>query len=270
MNKSDLNKHSLSYVQQAYEMEALWTANNIAAPDRERIVFTADKVPADVESVLDVGCGGGIFVNYLKKTRRFQRICGSDRSETALKFVETEKVLSDVSTLPFADREFDLVSCLEVLEHVPYSDYEKTLEQLCRISNKYILLSVPNKENLRKSLESCPICYTRFSPDFHVRSFDYSSLNKLLSEYNFDCTEAFFIYKSVRHIGLDWLQKFRATAKLRWYAVCPVCGYSKNQGTNREQARTDVQKSIIKQFIKKLWPKTYRYRWIGALYTRKV
>jgi SAM-dependent methyltransferase len=45
--------------------------------------------------------------------------------------------------LPFAEREFDLVSAIEVLEHVP--DPERTLAEMCRCAERHLLVSVPRE-----------------------------------------------------------------------------------------------------------------------------
>ncbi len=45
--------------------------------------------------------------------------------------------------MPYKDKEFDLVLCTEVLEHL--EDPKRALKELIRVSNKYLVLSVPNE-----------------------------------------------------------------------------------------------------------------------------
>jgi hypothetical protein len=45
--------------------------------------------------------------------------------------------------LPFADREFDMVSALELLEHVP--EPERTLREMSRCAQRHLLVSVPRE-----------------------------------------------------------------------------------------------------------------------------
>jgi hypothetical protein len=45
--------------------------------------------------------------------------------------------------LPFADRTFDLVSCLDVLEHVPGARRTALLSELCRVSAAVVVLAAP-------------------------------------------------------------------------------------------------------------------------------
>jgi SAM-dependent methyltransferase len=52
-------------------------------------------------------------------------------------------VQGDVRYLPFADRSFDIVICLEVLEHLEKTDGEKLLKELERVAAKQLILSTP-------------------------------------------------------------------------------------------------------------------------------
>ncbi len=45
--------------------------------------------------------------------------------------------------LPFADGAFDVVLCLDVLEHVPAEERERLLDELARVSRRFILLAAP-------------------------------------------------------------------------------------------------------------------------------
>jgi ubiquinone/menaquinone biosynthesis C-methylase UbiE len=45
--------------------------------------------------------------------------------------------------LPFASGEFDLVSAIEVLEHLP--DPEQTLSEMARCAERHLLVSVPHE-----------------------------------------------------------------------------------------------------------------------------
>jgi ubiquinone/menaquinone biosynthesis C-methylase UbiE len=49
----------------------------------------------------------------------------------------------DVTTLTFADRSFDVVTMLEVLEHIPNT--EEALAEVCRVARRCVIFSVPSK-----------------------------------------------------------------------------------------------------------------------------
>lgn len=85
---------------------------------------------------------------------------------------------------PFKNESFDLVTSLEVLEHLPQEDFKRGISELQRVSKKYILITVPNEGDLERSLVMCPKCYCWFNPYFHMRSFNKKSLQNLFEKFN--------------------------------------------------------------------------------------
>ena len=73
--------------------------------------------------VLDVGCGGGILAESM--ARRGARVTGIDLSEKALRVAELHLLESKLdvryekSAVEDVTGEFDAVTCMELLEHVP-------------------------------------------------------------------------------------------------------------------------------------------------------
>ncbi len=69
--------------------------------------------------VLDVGCGTGLNMHYLSK---FGQVSGVDLSPTALKFCQerghTRLVQAPLERLPFSKASFDLVTALDIIEHI--------------------------------------------------------------------------------------------------------------------------------------------------------
>jgi len=49
----------------------------------------------------------------------------------------------DVTALPFADRSFPVVSCIDVLEHLAVTDREKAVGELVRVARQAVLVSFP-------------------------------------------------------------------------------------------------------------------------------
>jgi 2-polyprenyl-3-methyl-5-hydroxy-6-metoxy-1,4-benzoquinol methylase len=103
-----------------------------------------------------VGCGEGFLLNYLPA--QVENYLGIDYSEEAIRLAKDPKVSrsqdpkkiisikfqkESVYELPFADNSFDLVTCLEVLEHL--ENYEKAMQEIKRVAKKYVILSVPHE-----------------------------------------------------------------------------------------------------------------------------
>lgn len=81
--------------------------------------------------------------------------------------------------LPFKDKTFDYVFCLEVLEHI-HSPF-KVLSELKRVSKRYIILSVPNPYHYRDVVKH----FLRM-PDRqgHINSFIYSNVWRQCKDLN--------------------------------------------------------------------------------------
>ncbi|MGI4789635.1 MAG: class I SAM-dependent methyltransferase [Janthinobacterium lividum] len=70
--------------------------------------------------ILDIGCGTGKMLDDLKP---FGEVIGADFSPEALQFcvtrgVPAELARADVRRLPFADSSFDVVTAMDIIEHI--------------------------------------------------------------------------------------------------------------------------------------------------------
>ncbi|MEA2467260.1 MAG: hypothetical protein QOJ57_1386 [Thermoleophilaceae bacterium] len=99
-------------------------------------------------SVLDVGCGEGIGTVRMAKVLPEARVVGLDVAHPGLleewktrQHERIEFVSGSAYDLPFADDSFDLVSAIEVFEHLERP--EQALGEMARVSRRGILLSVP-------------------------------------------------------------------------------------------------------------------------------
>lgn len=101
-----------------------------------------------INSVLDVGCGEGFTMKRLKKAKIGKSWEGVEYLDRAIEIgkklhPDLRIVKGDIYRLPYQGNSFDLVVCTEVLEHLEFP--KKALRELVRVSEKYILLSVPNE-----------------------------------------------------------------------------------------------------------------------------
>lgn len=97
--------------------------------------------------VLDAGCGEAfVLKSLLDSGRNLESLTGIDISKKAInmakKMVPQARFgVMDIRNIESDDNHFDLVLCLETIEHI--KNPEKALREIVRVSNKYILLSVP-------------------------------------------------------------------------------------------------------------------------------
>jgi len=281
-------QHLLPFEQQHYEFRQIWDDDWFPEEDYDRVRKLAKLVPHETKTLLDVGCGNGLFLNFLKSEYpgSFSSLVGVDRSETALGHVRTEKRCATIDSLPFEEGQFDTVTCMEVLEHLPLPIYAKGVSEVARVARQSIVVCVPYKQNLKQSLCECPECRTRFNPDLHVRSFDEHALRCLFLAHSFRMT-------GIQHIGAQVVrydQKYRAHLRSVFdrspmscpsHAICPVCGFCDEQKLDqdlaaRKHARRVASASLgearklsrIRAFIDSILPKRTNYRWIAATYVR--
>lgn len=103
-------------------------------------------------SVLEVGCGEGIVLGYLAERLPRARVDGVELFAPALDRARARSpgatlVRGDACALPVRSRSYDLVVCLEVLEHLP--DPDRALREVARVSRRACLLSVPHEPFFR-------------------------------------------------------------------------------------------------------------------------
>jgi len=147
----------------------------------DKIQTILELIPDDVKNILDVGCGNGAITNVLAEK---YNITGLDRSKEALNYVKTNKILASSDAIPFPDKKFDLVFSSELLEHLESETLEKTINEIRRLTNKYLLLSVPNDENPDKLSIQCPNCKFEYNRPNHINNFDANNLTALFPDFN--------------------------------------------------------------------------------------
>nr|RAW03649.1 methyltransferase [Aerococcus urinae] len=130
--------------------------HDIAYHDRARIdIF--DLLPDNCSRVLEVGVGTGATIAALKNVRKVAFTAGMELSEIAGASASAhvnEVLIGDVekTSIPSHWRDFDLILCLDVLEHLvdPWHVVERLHERLA--PNGAILASIPNVNHMSVSL----------------------------------------------------------------------------------------------------------------------
>lgn len=274
-----------NYQALAYELPEIWEDAWFTEADHERLRCSVQLVPALARTLLDVGCGNGLFLRALAadRTRTFDRLAGLDRSEAALAHLPTEKYAAPIDALPFSAREFEIVTCMEVLEHLSVDSYPRALDELSRVAGQHLLITVPYRQDLEASLSKCPQCHARFNPDFHVRSFDEDVLRDLFATRGFQQVSCTRLGETVLYLDQVIRQRLNALRQPRQvlspYGICPVCGFHDaallRAALERRRAEAAVatappQPSRLRRLLAPMIPVQRRYRWACALYRRST
>jgi len=263
-----------------YEQSALWERDLYEdAHEAARITDVIAAIPPDTRSILDAGCGNGAFLNRLldQPPGRFERLAGLDASMEALKHVRTERRPGSVSELPFDDSSFDLVTAMEVLEHLPQPDFQAAIKEIRRVSRRYILVTVPNAQNLAQALVMCPMCCCCFNPAFHVRSFDADGLRDLfagcrplrIAEIGPRSRRRLY-GRTLRHA----LRLFSGSCPPRATAVCPQCGFQQGDDTTCTARSPGIARPVaralltLNRLVTEFAPRRSVSTWLLALYEK--
>ncbi len=102
--------------------------------------------------LLDIGSGRGAFLWPLLNTFPWLPITAVDTLDYRVADLQAvhdggvaalSAAYGDATRLPFGDGQFDVVTLLEVLEHIP--DTSAALSEVCRVARRFVVLSVPSK-----------------------------------------------------------------------------------------------------------------------------
>ena len=129
--------------------EKFQTGNPVVRRLIDRFFGKVESVVAPLApaSVLDAGCGEGETLERLGGLLT-GTVTGVDLNPDSVEFAARRIPsgtfqVGDLTDLPFEDDSFDLVLCLEVLEHIP--DPAPALAELSRVCRRDIVLSVPSE-----------------------------------------------------------------------------------------------------------------------------
>jgi SAM-dependent methyltransferase len=106
-----------------------------------------ERLPEDAE-LLDVGAGEGVLVDRYRA--RGRHIIGVDTN-----YDSSTVKKADLLSLPFPEESFDVVVCLDVLEHIGLLDQSRALREIHRVLKNCgtLLLSVPNLAHLHSRVK---------------------------------------------------------------------------------------------------------------------
>jgi 2-polyprenyl-3-methyl-5-hydroxy-6-metoxy-1,4-benzoquinol methylase len=140
------------------------------------------------DSILDVGCGEGVLTEQWARAIE-GRVVGIDLDDPKLREEWERRSLPNLEfrtglgdSLPYAKGEFEAVTAMEVLEHVP--DPEAVLAEMSRVTSRWLLVSVP-REPLWRALNMARGAYLRDlgNTPGHLNHWSKRSFARLLGRY---------------------------------------------------------------------------------------
>ena len=137
LQKQDIKRvqEQESFVSSAFNVTSSVVTDTLSYMDRKYIKELEKILPKDkVIKVLDVGCGKGVIINYLKKSYPKISFYGIDP------VFESENISQGtIYNIEFEDDSFDLVMSFEVLQHTYIEDALKELNRVTKKGGKLII-----------------------------------------------------------------------------------------------------------------------------------
>lgn len=120
----------------------------------KKVVYIIGKMLRDIPrqdvkvKLLDAGCGEGFISNLLYNQFDNIEITGLEYNAEAVEYAASKNpdihfVKGDIYKMPFETASFDIVLCMEVLEHLEKP--EQAVKELRRVGNSAMLLTVPHE-----------------------------------------------------------------------------------------------------------------------------
>lgn len=214
--------------------------------EQDRVNRTVGCVPRDVKTVLEIGCGDGRIASPLATRADVTVVEYSLSTLRRCPSQGLKRVQATGPCLPFADHSFDLVLCCEVLEHLPESMFQSTLEEMRRTSRRYVVVSVPLNENLLEEAALCPWCGELSHRYGHVRSFDRSRFVALLPGFSLAFVSTF----GPSSTWIKWMIKLRGATE--GGMTCLKCGTTSQSKPSSSKQRTldRIHANLIRRWHK--------------------
>ncbi|MBW7888003.1 MAG: methyltransferase domain-containing protein [Bacteroidetes bacterium] len=129
------------------------------------------------KQILDFGCAIGNYSLHL--SGKGYVTTGVDINEQYVKIAQSRGVnaLHITGKTPFADKSFDTVIILEVLEHL--SDPDIVLQEAKRLAKNNVLITTPNCNKI-KELRNVGLLFEHFADKDHRNFFTQETMHELL------------------------------------------------------------------------------------------
>lgn len=123
-------------------------------------------------NILEVGAGNKTVSNYLRHHGYFVDTCDNSKELSP-------DYQADIKNLPFKNDSYDAILACEILEHLPIEDFEIALEQLYRVTKRYVIISLPYSSFYFELIFKTPFIFRFWKKPF-VKKNDKTPLLHLL------------------------------------------------------------------------------------------
>lgn len=108
--------------------------------EKKSVLRALNNVPS-AGPILDIPCGTGRITRYLQKYG--YQVSGADVSLDMLKMNKKYTGLDlheeDITKMKFADKQFDIITCVRMMGHLPPSAKRQALKEMKRVANYLVV-----------------------------------------------------------------------------------------------------------------------------------
>jgi|GEM_PF-1447799 len=161
-----------------------------------------------VDEVLEIGCGSGGLIKFLKDTIFCQKVFGCERSETNLKFLRSQfpeyQFAREFSA--FTKNKFSIVVGIAVLEHIREPiQFLKSIKHFLKTDGR-IVLEMPNQRDPLVSIYEVPE-YVEFNyQKQHYYTYSETTLGFLATQAGFKIDDFYYHQQYGLDNHISWLQ----------------------------------------------------------------
>lgn len=150
---------------------------------KEAYYLALNKYIKEGDVVLDVGMGIGYGIGILSILAK--EVYGIDVDSKAVEYVKKEFVGKNPKVskilkyngydIPFEDNKFDVVTCIDVIEHV--EDYDRLIDEMLRVSKRIVFIQTPNRRPEYTNPDGTPKNY------WHLREWSFEEFDQILKKH---------------------------------------------------------------------------------------
>ena len=149
--------------------------------------FKMYTISSKAKTILDVGCGRGFMLFFLKNYFHYEKAIGTQISRPAIEFARRRLLLDirdkDLPEINFEADSFEIVSMLHVLEHVKNpEEYVREIHRILKPGGKFVV-EVPNFSSWTRKMTGR--YWLSLDLKYHLTFFSPETLSALLKKYGF-------------------------------------------------------------------------------------
>lgn len=202
----------------------------------KKIINNIDNEHIEIRNILDAGCGGGLYTSYLSEKFPESKIIACDiTNNAARKFNQNVTFLiKNLLALEFKNI-FDLVICVDVLEHI--RDDEKVIENFNA--------SLKNNGSLIIHVPIYPLEYKYIIKSYHqddhiIDGYRKGQLEFLLRKHNFEIISSISTFNAIEAFiwEIGFILRKNELSKIIYWVIFPFfslilrCNFAGNKKGN--------------------------------------